>query len=88
MISRLRNIEQQEDAEIGARNESNVTVSRKRAAATMRRRTETYALNWQLLRAFMGRAEFAFHGGVVEFRFNTSLEAEQFHKFMMSAKGK
>ena len=46
-------------------------------------------MHWQLLRAFMGRSKLSFcDGREVRIHFASSLEAEQFHKFMMSAKGK
>jgi hypothetical protein len=82
MISRLRNINPDEEPDERA-------LARKRASRTMRRRTETYAMHWQLLRAFMGRSKLSFCGGFeVRIQFKSCLEAEQFHKFMMSAKGK
>jgi hypothetical protein len=82
MISRLRCIDPDEEPDERA-------LARKRASRTMRLRTENYAMMWQLLKAFMGRADVGLQGERgVEFRFKTSLEAEQYHKFMMSAKGK
>lgn len=55
-------------------------------ALTLSRKTETDAMHWMLLQAFMGRAVSVTHvGREVRLRFGAEIDAEQFQRFIVSA---
>ncbi len=59
------------------------------AARTMHRRTETSAMHWQLLCAFLDRASSIIRDGrAVRVQFAAEIDAEQFAKFINSGKGR
>lgn len=61
----------------------------KRTTRNAHRRTEADAMKWKLHKAFVGRSTLSFCGGhEVRIQFASCLEAEEFHKLMMSARGK
>jgi hypothetical protein len=58
-------------------------IARERAERTMQRRTETCAMHWQLLQAFLGRASSIVRDGRnVRVQFSAEIDAEQFAQFI------